>query len=137
MSRDVYEQLIRDFCEEVRFADVSHVLRGDPLIMDEVEICLVYDEERDAQSVYAMFDLGPLPDAEEAPAFYAALLDLGLRSFLTGGPAVGLSAGAGRALVMERLPLATLDCTLLHAVLRALAQRTQAWREEREGVRGP
>jgi hypothetical protein len=133
MPQEKYEALIEDFCAFVNFNDPLHVLRGDTLEINGIELCFTYTADVDADNLYIYIDICALPQENEAE-FYRSLLALNLYSFAGGGAVFGLSVNAGRVLLLERLPVDPMSGEAMHAALVPLVNEALRWRDELTGA---
>ena len=128
MSRQHYEELIKQLCELTKIDEAQSIIDGGPLAVNEV-IFSLHNPVQINQGVLLIYcDFGEVAAGREAEA-YRALLETNMLMFAASGPMYTISPLTGRVIFANHYAVTDFDARSLRNTLAHLAGKAKEWRK--------
>lgn len=132
MSKEKFDQLIRDFCAQVQIDDVASVIETGSVSVNDIAFsifCSGDEEGEAADGVLVYCDFGPVPAGNET-AVLRRLLEVNL--FLTSAPlscSFAINPESEHVILAFRSPIESTSVEALATSLQLCAAEAVSWRE--------
>ena len=128
MKKNLYEDLIRNFCKAAQIADAHKVLETHEIIIEDRTFAFFYDDEIAGHDFVIYVDIPFLKQQADAD-FYRALLEANYHWEKTGGTTLGLHPERDSIGLSIKLAVNDPNGDMLFTAVQHLDQLAKSWQE--------
>ncbi|WP_174989104.1 CesT family type III secretion system chaperone [Burkholderia lata] len=128
MTRDLFDDLIRDLCSTVGLGDSDHVLKTKAIEVEGFDV--LFDHlDSDANAIYLNFHFGTVT-AGRTLTIFRLMLEANLIIYAQDQAQLGIDIDTGGIVLIVRVPMTTdLNGTILADLLSHYAEHGRYWRQ--------
>jgi hypothetical protein len=128
MKKNLYEDLIRNFCKAANIPDAHKVLETHEIVIEDRTFAFFYDDEIAGHDFVIYVDI-PFAKQQADAQFYRALLEANYHWEKTGGTTLGLHPERDSIGLSIKLAVNEPNGEMLFTAIQHLDQLAKSWQE--------